>query len=371
MIKVGIVGIGSIAEDYIDMFSKGLINGAELSALASRNQERLSEISGKYALKDTRLFTTLDEMIAGDTVDAVLITTPHALHPSMAMKAMEKDKHMMIEKPLGIRIGEVEEMVAAAAGKPHLTAGVMFNNRSSDIYNFVKRRMEGSSMGELRRVVWQVTNQYRTYDYYERSTWRGSYETEGGGVLINQAIHQLDTLLWMTDLPQSVTAFTKEGFHRPLTAENDVMIQMFYPNGASGQFMTSTHESPGTNRFELSFSKGQIVIEDDSAVKITTLTLDEEDFARTMKGAFPEVPHAVERVNFPKLPNKELQRRLLNNFIQTILGKEEIICPLKEGMKSVRMLNATYLSAWQEKKIPLDFDAKVYDQAYEKKIQKK
>lgn len=371
MIKVGIVGIGSIAEDYIDMFSKGLIKEAELSALSSRNQDRLTEITEKYGLKDTRLFSNLDEMIAGDMVDAVLITTPHALHPSMAMKAMEKEKHMMIEKPLGIKIGEVEEMVAAAERKPHLTAGVMFNNRSSDIYSFVKRQIEGGKMGELRRVVWQVTNQYRTYDYYERSTWRGSYETEGGGVLINQAIHQLDTLLWMTDLPESVMAFTKEGFHRPLTAESDVMIQMFYPNGASGQFMTSTHESPGTNRFELSFSGGQIVIENDSEVKITKLSVDEEDFARTVKGAFPEVPHEVERVDFPKLPNKELQRRLLNNFIQTILGKEEILCPLKEGVKSVRMLNATYLSAWQEKKVPVNFSAKVYDEAYEKKIRQK
>ncbi|MFH5835155.1 Gfo/Idh/MocA family protein [Proteiniclasticum sp. C24MP] len=368
MIKVGIVGIGSIAEDYIEMFSRGLIKEAELSALASRNQERLAGIRGKYGLKDTRLFSTLEEMLEGDTVDAVLITTPHALHPSMAMKALEKEKHIMIEKPLGIKVGEVEEMVTAAGKKPYLTAGVMFNNRSSDIYSFVKRRMEGGRMGDLRRVVWQVTNQYRTYDYYERSTWRGSYETEGGGVLINQAIHQLDTLLWMTDLPESVMAFTKEGFHRPLSAENDVMIQMFYPNGASGQFMTSTHESPGTNRFELSFSGGQIVIENDSAVKITKLAMDEEEFARTVKGAFPEVPHEVEVLTFPKLPNKVLQNRLLNNFIQTILEKEEMLCPLTEGIKSVRMLNATYMSAWKEKKIPLNFDAEEYDRAYEKKI---
>ena len=368
MIKVGIVGIGSIAENYIEMFSKGLIKEAKLSALASRNQDRLNGIIEKYGLSDTALFSTLDEMIEGEEVDALIITTPHTLHPAMAMKALKKNKHIMIEKPVGIRIKEVEELFLKSKKKPHLKVGVMFNNRSSDTYNFVKKIIEDHKMGELRRAIWQVTNLYRTYDYYERSTWRGSYETEGGGVLINQAIHQLDTLLWMTDLPEKLMAFTREGFHRPLTAENDVMIQMFYPNGASGQFITSTHESPGTNRFELSFSGGQIVIEDDSRVKITWLSVDEEEFARTAKGAFPEVPYEVEEISHLKLPNIVLQERLLNNFIQSILGNEEIICPLSEGIKSVRMLNATYMSAWKEKMVPLNFDADEYEEAYKEKI---
>ncbi len=368
MIKVGIVGIGSIAENYIEMFSKGLIKEAKLVALASRNQDRLDGITEKYGLGDAMLFSTLDDMLEGDMVDAIIITTPHALHPAMATKVLEKNRHIMIEKPVGIKIKEVEDLYEKSKKKPHLKVGVMFNNRSGDTYNFVKKLIEDNKMGELRRAIWQVTNLYRTYDYYEKSTWRGTYETEGGGVLINQAIHQLDTLLWMTELPLKLMAFTKEGFHRPLTAENDVMIQMLYESGATGQFITSTHESPGTNRFELSFSGGQIVIEDDSKVRITRLSVDEEEFAKTVKGAFPEVPNDVEEISFPKLPNIVLQERLLNNFIQSILGNEEIICPLSEGIKSVRMLNATYMSAWKEKMVPLNFDADEYEEAYEEKI---
>lgn len=187
---------------------------------------------------------------------------------------------------------------------------------------------------------------------------------------MNQAIHQLDTLLWMTGMPEKVMAFTKEGFHRPITAENDVMIQMFYESGASGQFLTSTHESPGTNRFELSFSKGQIVIENDSLVKITTLSMEEEDFAKTTRESFPQVPSAVEAHNFERLPNKILQARLINNFVQSILGKEEIICPLSEGIKSVRMINAAYLSAWKEMPVSLDFDPMEYEKAFQEKIQR-
>ena len=119
-----------------------------------------------------------------------------------------------LKKPVGIRIGEVEELKREAETMPHLITAVMFNNRSSDIYNFVRNRVVNGEMGELRRAIWQITNLYRTYDYYNQTIWRGSYRSEGGGVLMNQAIHQLDTLLWMTGMPEKVMAFTKEGFHR-------------------------------------------------------------------------------------------------------------------------------------------------------------
>lgn len=368
MVKVGIIGIGHIAEDYISMFSKGLIKDAELSALTSRNRGNLERILLQYDLKETKLYSSLEEMLEADEVDAVIITTPHVYHPEMAQKLLESGKHVMIEKPVGIRIKEVETLKKEADAYPHLKAGVMFNYRSSDLYGFVKDLVDSGDMGELRRAIWQVTNLYRTYDYYNQTIWRGSYKAEGGGVLINQAIHQLDTLLWMTGMPLKVVAFTKEGFHRPITAENDVMIHMFFSNGASGQFLTGTHESPGTNRFELSFSKGQIVIENDSKVKITKLAEDEEDFAKETEENFPEVPYKVEEKTFEKQPNRILQARLINNFVQSVLGKEEIICPLSEGIKSVRMINGTYMSAWTEKTVSLDFDPEDYELALNEKI---
>ena len=370
MIRVGIIGIGHIAEDYISMFSKGLIKDAKLTALTSRNRDHLERIRKEYDLGETSLFSSLEEMLDEDSVDAVIITAPNLYHPEMAVKLLQGGKHVLVEKPVGIKIKEVEELKKEADLLPHLKVGVMFNKRSSDLYSFVKDKIKNGDMGELRRAIWQITNQYRTYDYYNQTIWRGSYKAEGGGVLLNQAIHQLDTLLWMTGMPEKVMAFTKEGFHRPITAENDVMIQMFFGNGASGQFLTSTHESPGTDRFELSFSKGQIVIENDSLVKITTLSMDEEEFAKTTKASFPEVPSSVEALSFEKLPNKILQARLINNFVQSVLGREDIICPLSEGMKSVRMINATYMSAWNEKPISIDFDPEEYEKALVDKIKK-
>lgn len=370
MIRVGIIGIGHIAEDYISMFSKGLIRDAKLSALTSRKRENLERIRKEYDLEETELFSSLDEMLRANVVDAVIITAPNLYHPEMAAKLLQGGKHVLVEKPVGIRTREVEELKREADAMAHLKTAVMFNNRSSDIYNFVRNRIISGEMGELRRAIWQITNQYRTYDYYNQTIWRGSYKSEGGGVLMNQAIHQLDTLLWMTGMPEKVMAFTKEGFHRPITAENDVMIQMFYENGGSGQFLTSTHESPGTNRLELSFSKGQIVIENDSLVKITTLSMEEEDFAKTTRESFPQVPSAMEAHTFDRLPNKILQARLINNFVQSILGREEIICPLSEGIKSVRMINATYLSAWEERSVSLDFDPMEYEKAFQEKVQR-
>lgn len=368
MVKIGIVGIGSIAEDYISLFAQGLIRDAKITALASRNRVRLEDMVAKYDLKETALFETLEEMLEGDLVDAVMITTPHTLHPAMTRKVLARDKHAMVDKPLGIFASEIEALTKEALLKPHLKTAVMFNYRSSDIYGKAKELIDSGELGQLRRVIWQVTNLYRSYGYYENSPWKGSYEKEGGGVLMNQAIHQLDTIIWMVGMPKEVVAFMKEGFHRPISTENDLLLHMFYENGATGQFITSTHESPGTNRLELSLDQGQIVIENDSTMRVTRLSVNEEDFARSGENPFLHVPAKSHELNFPKLPNKVLQERLINNFVQSVLGREEIICPFSEATKSVRVINATYLSAWKGQVVPVDFRDEEYEAAWNEKV---
>ena len=363
MIRIGIVGIGSIAESYISLFSEGKFEGAKITALTSRNQLRMNSIIEKYTLEGIKIFEKLEEMLAFGNVDAVIICTPHHLHAEMIEKVLKAGKHVLTDKPLGMKTSEVNNLVALSLEHPELKAGVIFNRRSTEIYKKVKELVESGKLGELRRAVWQITNLYRTYDYYTSNLWRGSFKTEGGGVLINQAIHQLDTMLWIIGMPVKVSAHTVEGFHRPIFTENDISIHMIYDSGATAEFMASTHEYPGTNRFELSYDMGQIIVEDDSKITIRLLEEKEEDFAKRELGQSGRIPFVEYKEVIHEVPNGEQQERMIQNFISAVLGKEELICPFKEGQNSIKVINASYLSAWKDKTISLDFDPKEYDEA--------
>ncbi|MGB4590291.1 MAG: Gfo/Idh/MocA family oxidoreductase [Clostridiaceae bacterium] len=363
MIRIGIVGIGSIAESYISLFSKEKFEGAEITALTSRNQLKLNSIIDNYRLKGIKIFEKLEDMLAYGNVDAVIICTPHHLHAEMIEMVLKSGKHVLTDKPLGIKTSEVNNLVSLSMAHPELKAGVIFNRRSTEIYKKVKELVESGKIGELRRAVWQTTNLYRTYDYYTSNLWRGSFKTEGGGVLINQAIHQLDTMLWIIGMPVKVSAHTTEGFHRPIFTENDISIHMVFNTGATADFMASTHEFPGTNRFELSYDMGQIIIEDDAKITIRLLEEKEEDFAKRELGQSGKIPYVEYKEVIHAVPNGEQQERLIRNFILAIQGKEELICPFKEGQNSVKMINAAYLSAWKDKTVSLDFDPKEYDEA--------
>ncbi len=368
MVRIGIVGIGNIAEDYISLFSEGKIEGGKITALTSRNQERVMAIIEIYNLGDIRTFSALEEMLEADAVDAVIVTTPHTLHSAMANLALLKGKHVLVDKPLGIKATDLTDLVKLSEEKPHLVSAVMLNRRSSDLYQKVKGLVGSGEMGELRRALWQITNLYRTYAYYGTSSWKGSYLTEGGGVLMNQAVHQLDLLLWIIGMPKNVHAFMKEGFHRPMTTENDVILNLFYENGANATFLASTHESPGTNRLELSFDKGQIVVEEDHKLKITRLSECEEDFAKKETTYFSHVPCEVEKIEIEVTSNKVEQARIINNFINSILGKEPVIAPFSEGLKSVLVINSAYLSSWSEKTVSINLDPVGYEMYWQKKL---
>ncbi len=363
MIRIGIVGIGSIAESYIALFAEGKFEGAQITALTSRNQLKMNSIIDEYRLTGIKIFEKLDDMLSYGNVDAVVICTPHHLHAEMIEKVLRSGNHVLSDKPLGIKTSEVNSLVALASSHPELKAGVIFNRRSTEIYKKVKELVESGKIGELRRALWQTTNLYRTYDYYTSNLWRGSFKTEGGGVLINQAIHQLDTLLWIIGMPMTVSAHTIEGFHRPIITENDISIHMGFDTGATAGFIASTHEFPGTNRLELSYDKGQIIVEDDSRITIRLLDEKEEDFAKRELGQSGKIPFVEYKEVIHAVPNGLQQERLIRNFIYAIQGKEELICPFQDAQNSVKVINAAYLSAWRDKTVPLDFDPKAYDEA--------
>lgn len=354
MLRLGIVGIGKIANDYIGLIAGNDVQEIEIAALCSRNTAHVREMAEQYGLKSA-VFSDYTAMLHSGQIDAVLICTPHAQHPIMARQAIEAGIHVLVEKPVGIFADEVAEVVRMLQDRPGLICGVMYNRRASMAYRHVHDLVQNGSLGEMVRASWIITNLYRTDAYYTSSPWRGSWENEGGGLLMTQASHQIDLMQWICGMPVSVTAHCST-IDRSIQVENDATLFLSYPNGASGHFIASAHECPGTNRLEICGTQGTVSITDDCIVKVWSLSEDERLFAKHCHDPFEKVPGSMRTLTFGDTDNKIQQAATVQNFANTIRGNEKIYCSLEDGLKSLEIIHGAYLSDWLNETIKLPAD---------------
>ena len=187
MLRLGIAGIGAIAGDYIGLIVGGKVRDVALTALCSRNEAHIREAAQRHGLQ-AAAFTDYGAMLRSGQVDAILICTPHAQHPEMTRQALEAGLHVLVEKPVGIFADEVAEILPVLAERPELVCGVMYNRRAAQAYRHVKNLVQSGELGELVRCSWIITNLYRTEAYYTSGAWRGTWQGEGGGLLMTQVL---------------------------------------------------------------------------------------------------------------------------------------------------------------------------------------
>lgn len=370
-VRFGIIGIGKMGSQHCMRFTHGLIKNGVLTAVCDIAPERKKWAEEKLAPKGVEFFDDYKALIDSGKVDAVLIATPHYYHPVMAIYALEKGLHTLIEKPAGVYTKAVREMNEVAAAKPELTFGIMYNQRTNKLYRFAKELVETGRLGSMKRINWIITNWYRPQAYYDQGGWRGTWAGEGGGVLINQCPHQLDLFQWLGGMPSSVRAHTEVGKNRNINVENDVTAFMEYENGATGVFITSTHDFPGTNRLEIDGDKGKLVIEG-GKLTFTELAVSETEF------------NAVNRKFMPRIPSRKIKKRIgllgqakmflfeqhtgiINNFISNILFGTPLIAPGEEGIRGLTVSNAIHLSGWTGEKVTLPINEDKYIEELEKR----
>ena len=370
-VRFGIIGIGKMGSQHCMRFTYGLIKNGVLTAVCDIAPERKKWAEEKLAPKGVEFFDDYKALIDSGKVDAVLIATPHYYHPVMAIYALEKGLHTLIEKPAGVYTKAVREMNEVAAAKPELTFGIMYNQRTNKLYRFAKELVETGRLGSMKRINWIITNWYRPQAYYDQGGWRGTWAGEGGGVLINQCPHQLDLFQWLGGMPSSVRAHTEVGKNRNINVENDVTAFMEYENGATGVFITSTHDFPGTNRLEIDGDKGKLVIEG-GKLTFTELAVSETEF------------NAVNRKFMPRIPSRKIKKRIgllgqakmflfeqhtgiINNFISNILFGTPLIAPGEEGIRGLTISNAIHLSGWTGEKVTLPINEDKYIEELEKR----
>ncbi|MCL6457936.1 MAG: Gfo/Idh/MocA family oxidoreductase [Gorillibacterium sp.] len=363
-VRFGIIGIGNMGSSHATYLDHKEIKNAVLTAVCDIKPERL-EWAKNTLSADVARFTTAEELFTSGLVDAVLIATPHYSHPELAIAAFAADLHVLVEKPAGVYTKQVRLMNEAAA-KSDRKFGMMYNQRTNPLYRKLKDLIDGGELGEIRRLNWIITDWYRSQSYYDSGGWRATWVGEGGGVLINQDPHQLDLWQWTTGLmPKRVRAFCGFGKYRNIEVEDEVTAYMEYENGATGLFVTTTGEAPGTNRFEIAGDRGKIVIEDD-VLTFWRLRVSETEFNRTFKGGFgaPE----CWKCEIPVDGTGAQHKGITQNFVEAILNGTELIGSGEEGIRGLTISNAIHLSAWTDAWVDLPFDEDRYYELLQEKI---
>lgn len=372
-VRFGIIGIGKMGSLHSLRFTHGLIKEGVLTAVCDITEERAKWAEKYLAPKGVKYFDKYEELIDSGLVDAVIVATPHYLHPIIATYALNKGLHTLIEKPAGVFTKAIRELNELAEAKPELTFGIMYNQRTNKLYRYAKELIDSGRLGEMKRINWIITDWYRPQAYYNQGGWRGTWVGEGGGCLINQCPHQLDLFQWLGGMPTEITGYVQVGRNRKINVENDVTAFMKYANGATGVFITSTHDFPGTNRLEIDGDKGKIVIEK-NRLEFTELEVGETEFNRTNTKFMPQIPsHKIVR-RMSKLSEYAMNvfgqhTGIINNFTAHILHGTPLIAPGKDGIRGLTISNAIHLSGWTGEAVTLPIDEDKYISELEKRIE--
>lgn len=353
-LKVAVIGIGNMGSAHAKHIADGCVSRMCLTAVCDRDP--VKQEWARNNLDGVAVYTDYHRLLDDHICDAVIIATPHYLHPDIAIEAFGKGYHVLSEKPAGVYTKAVREMNEAAAASGRVFA-MMFNQRTNPLYQKVREMVQDGTLGKPKRLIWIITDWYRTQAYYNSGAWRATWAGEGGGVLLNQCVHNLDLWQWIFGMPKSIRARCAVGKYHDIEVEDDVTITADYENGAEACFITSTGEYPGTNRLEISGDLGKIVVEG-GTLTFWKLQVPEREVNATAKEGFAKIPFTVETTEITTPGTAHVG--ILQNFTNHILHGEPLISSGYEGINSLMIANAAMLSEWTGKEVELPPDEELY-----------
>ena len=346
-IRFGIVGLGNQGCNYLfHNFEAGKIENGVVTAVCDVNPAKIEKVKNKTVNKDLVYFDDYKKMLDSGLVDVVLVETPHYQHPEIVIECLKRDMNAICDKPAGVYTKQVREMNEVAA-KSKARFAVLFNQSTNCVYRKMKEIIAEGGIGEVQRVTWIITDWFRTQQYYDSGSWRATWAGEGGGVLINQCPHQIDLVQWVVGMmPKKVNGFCHYGKWHDIEVEDDVTAYFEYENGATGIFITTTGEAPGTNRFEVSGTKGKLLCEKEKLFWHKN-TQDSMEFSKNPENTFGGGKLFGEVVEVETDGKNPQHAGIINNFANALLGLEDFFVDGAEGINGVELMNAIELSGWK------------------------
>ena len=362
-VRVGIIGIGNMGGTHAENLFAGKVKNAELAAVCDTNIEKLNWAKESFN-NSVLLFENAEALFASKTIDAVIIATPHYDHSPLAIEAFKHNLHVLTEKPAGVYTKQVREMNEVAA-KTDKIFGIMYNQRTNPLYQKLKDLVDSGELGVIRRTNWIITDWYRTQNYYNSGGWRATWSGEGGGVLLNQDPHQLDLWQWICGMPVRVRAFCGFGKYHNIEVEDEVTAYVEYENGATGVFITTTGETPGTNRFEVTGDNGKVVVEDN---KLTFYRNRVAGDKFRLESDSPFSRPECWKCEIPVSGENSQHVGIMTNWVDAILNGAKLIAPGQDGINGLSISNAMHLSAWTDSWVELPINEDLYYEKIQEKI---
>jgi UDP-N-acetyl-2-amino-2-deoxyglucuronate dehydrogenase len=339
-IRVGILGAGNISDTHAR--AARAIPGVDVVAVYGQNASKAAKLAETYG---GRAYDRLEAFLDHRPMDLVAIGSPSALHADQGIAAAERGLHVLTEKPLDVTTARADALIDAA-DRHGVRLGVFFQDRLKPDVVRMKALVDGDAIGRpilaSGRVKW-----YRPPEYYSGSRWRGVQSLDGGGALINQAIHTLDLLLHLAGPIASVDARAGTELHK-IEVEDVLVATLHFANGALGVFEASTAVYPGyPRRVEVTGTNGTLVLEHDSLVAADLLKEVPPDLAGIVReiGLQNRDGGPPQNAASPVVSDATPHRRILEDFIRAIRTQQPPVCDGREGRRSVAVVEAIYESA--------------------------
>ncbi len=356
-VKIGVVGAGNIAKQHIENIVNMHVLSAEIVAICSRTK---TDLCSKY---DLTHFTDYKSLIDSAELDAVIIATPTMSHFEIAKYALQNNLHVMLEKPMGLSSYEGELLIDYQTENSKFA--LMLNQRTDPLFIKMKEIVESGVLGEIQRTHWTMTNWFRPEIYFQVSDWRATWKGEGGGLLVNQAIHNLDVFQWICGMPSELHSFCEFGKYHDIEVEDEVTAFLRYQNGATGMFVGSTGESPGVNRFDIIGDLGSLLF-DSGKLTLITNSQSTSAFNQQTNDMFGMPSSIQTQIEINKSVNQHAL--VMTNFVNAILDGEPLLAPAIDGLASLDIANAMLLSSWKNQSVNFPLARREYQTYLDERI---
>jgi predicted dehydrogenase len=356
-VKLAVIGLGIMGQSHIKDIAA--LDNTELVAVCDIDQAMADRAA---ADTHTKVYYDYRDLLTHPGLEAVIVATPHYDHTPISIDAMRRGLHVLVEKPISVHVKDAQSMIAAHEAAqtqfPKLVFGAVFMQRTYGYWRKIKSMIDSGDLGRLVRTTWLITDWFRPQSYYDHGGWRATWRGEGGGVLLNQSPHNLDLYQWFVGMPKRITGFARFGKYHNIEVEDEVTAVFEHENGMVGHFITTTAESPGTNRLEIVGENGKLVYENQ---KLT--------FYHNQHSMFQQIedaPGFFDKVEFKQIDvpyehhGQPGHRLMIKNFANAILHGEPLIAPAAEGLNSVTLANAILWSTFEGRTVELPLDAQAY-----------